>query len=226
MNSAIQNNRHLQYRSAGLPHRPRRLLVLSHGVGGNETNLVSLAAHAPKDTLALLVRGPLALGPDQYAWFRVAFGPNGPVPDLAAAEESRLRLVRFVAEMQAIHGVAPEHTVVGGFSQGGIMSASVALTRPGLVAGFGLLAGRILPEIESQLAEPRALAHLQAFIGHGRDDTKLPVDWAYRADAWLTALQIRHQMELYPTDHAIPLAMQRDFFAWFDRITSDSHPSS
>ncbi|TDR42552.1 hypothetical protein DFR29_108137 [Tahibacter aquaticus] len=35
--------------------------------------------------------------------------------------------------------------------QGGIMSAAVALSRPELVSGFGVLAGRILPEIELQL---------------------------------------------------------------------------
>ncbi len=55
-------------------------------------------------------------------------------------------------------------TVVAGFSQGGIMSASVALTRPEAVGGFGILAGRILPELEPAIADPAALRHLRAFI--------------------------------------------------------------
>ncbi|MFZ8474721.1 hypothetical protein ACO1MO_14010, partial [Staphylococcus aureus] len=55
------------------PSRPVALLVLLHGVGGNETNLADLASIAPADTLVVLVRGRLMLGPNQYAWFRVSF---------------------------------------------------------------------------------------------------------------------------------------------------------
>lgn len=52
------------------------------------------------------------------------------------------------------------------------MSASIGLTRPGALAGFGILAGRILPELAPQIAERAALGRLRAFIGHGRDETK------------------------------------------------------
>jgi phospholipase/carboxylesterase len=210
----------LAYLAPVAPARPRRLLVLCHGVGGNESNLLALAACAPADTVVVLARGPLTLGAGQYAWFQVAFGPQGPRPDLAAAEQSRQMLAAFIAGMQARYDVDPADTVVAGFSQGGILSASVALTRPDLVGGFGVLAGRILPELESQLAGPEALARLRAFIGHGRNDTKLPVDWAHRADAWLTRLGIGHETRLYPGDHGIAPQMQADFFAWFDAIAS------
>lgn len=215
----VRTDHTLAYRLANSPASPRRLLVLAHGVGGNETNLASLAKGAPEHTAVVLVRAPLAFGPGQHAWFPVSFGPQGPRPDLDAAETSRKLLARFVGEMQADFGIAPDMTVVAGFSQGGIMSASVALTRPELVAGFGVLAGRILPELEPQLAALDSLRRLEAFIGHGREDTKLPVDWAHRADAWLTALGVAHQTQLYPGDHGIPPAMQDDFLAWFERIT-------
>lgn len=218
----VRIDRSLPYRIASTDANPRRLLVLAHGVGGNETNLASFMPRAPADTAVVLARAPLTIAPGQYAWFPVAFGPAGPRPDLAAAEQSRQLLVRFVEQMQADLGVPPARTVVAGFSQGGIMSASVALTRPDLVAGFGVLAGRILPELEPQLAAPRELRRLQAFIGHGQDDTKLPVDWAHRADTWLTGLAIPHQTKLYAGDHGIPPAMEDDFFAWFERTTAET----
>lgn len=214
----LQTGRSLSYRMAAAPAAPRRLLILCHGVGGNEGNLAALAARLPADTAAVLVRAPLALDPDQFAWFPVAFGPQGPRPDLAAAEASRQRLAQFVSEMQAVYDVGPDGTVVAGFSQGGIISASVALTRPELVAGFGLLAGRILPELEPQLADREALGRIQAFIGHGRHDTKLPVDWAHRADAWLTELGVPHETRLYAGDHGIPPPMQDDFLEWFRKL--------
>jgi phospholipase/carboxylesterase len=226
MNSASISSLHtdgsLAYRIAGaIPATPRRLLLLAHGVGGNETNHAALAERAGAGTLVVLPRAPLELGAEQYAWFPVSFGPQGPRPDLAAAERSRQRLADFIAELQAESGVPPSRTVVAGFSQGGILSASIGLTRPDLVRGFGVLAGRILPEIEPLLADRDALARIAAFIGHGRDDTKLPVDWAHRADAWLDRLGIAHETRLYPGDHGVPASMQEDFFAWFERLTQD-----
>ena len=218
--SALHAGGSLAFRIAGEPTaRPRRLLLLSHGVGGNETNLAALADGLAGDTLAILPRAPLEMGMGQYAWFPVSFGPQGPRPDLAAAELSRQRLAAFVAGVQERHGIPPAMTVIAGFSQGGIISASVGLTRPELVRGFGVLSGRILPELEPLLADREALSRIDAFVGHGRDDSKLPVDWAHRADAWLRQLGVAHETRLYPGDHAIPPAMRDDFLAWFERLT-------
>lgn len=221
MSMNLHSDQALAYRLRRPPVPARRLLILAHGVG-NETNLAPLAQYAPDNTLVALVRGPLTLAPGQHAWFQVSFGAQGPRPDLIAAESSRVQLAAFIAGMQSAHGIAPSATVVSGFSQGGIISASVALTRPELVCGFGVLAGRILPELESQLADREALGRLHAFIGHGRDDTKLPVEWAHRADAWLTELGVAHDTHLYPGDHGVAPVMQADFFAWFSRTTSCS----
>ncbi|MCA6215429.1 dienelactone hydrolase family protein [Ideonella sp. B7] len=200
------------------PAAPRRLLVLLHGVGGHEQSVAGLAHGVPDDTLVALVRGPLALGPQQFAWFQVAFTAQGPriVPE--QAEHSRRALIALIAELQHVHGVAPAHTVVAGFSQGGIMSASVALSAPATVAGFGLLSGRILPELEPHLAPPAALAGLRGFVGHGEYDSKLPVDWAHRAHQWLDALGVPHVLKLYPIDHGISAEMQGDFLAWWQAL--------
>ena len=196
------------------PAQPKALLVLLHGVGGAESNLGELAAEAGPDTLVLLPRGPLTLGPGQFAWFRVAFTASGPRIDAQEAEQSRLDLIRFVAQVQAAYGIAPQQTVIAGFSQGGILSASVALTAPESVAGFGVLSGRILPELEPHLAEPARLATMQGFIGHGDFDSKLPVMWAQRSDALLAQLGVAHESRRYPIDHGISSAMQADFLQW------------
>lgn len=200
------------------PAQPKALLVLLHGVGGSESNLGELAADACPDTLVLLPRAPLTLGPGQFAWFRVAFTASGPRIEAQEAEQSRLGLIRFVAQLQAAYGIAPQQTVIAGFSQGGILSASVALTAPESVAGFGVLSGRILPELEPHLAEPARLTRLQAFIGHGEYDSKLPVMWAQRAEALLSQLGVTHNSRRYPIDHGISVAMQVDFLQWLDGV--------
>lgn len=196
------------------PAAPARCLVLLHGVGSNETHLLDLASGADPATLVVLVRGPLSLGPQQYAWFRVAFAASGPQIVPQEAESSRQALLRLLASLQARHGIAPDRTVVAGFSQGGIMSASVALSSPQSVAGFGLLSGRILPELEPVLASRTQLALLRAFVGHGEQDTRLPVEWAYKSDQWLRDLGVQHEVHLYPIDHTISAQMHTDFLHW------------
>lgn len=217
--SELRTDRALAFRTRPAASNDERLLVLLHGVGGNETNLAALGAAAPPDTRIVLARGPLTLGPGQHAWFQVSFGPQGPRPDLEAAESSRRHLAEFIAQVQADFAVPPTKTVVAGFSQGGIMSASIGLTRPELVAGFGILAGRILPELAPQIVDRASLARVRAFIGHGRDDTKLPVEWANKADAWLKELGVEHDTRLYTGDHGIPTEMQADFMRWFEQTT-------
>ncbi|KZC15732.1 phospholipase [Rhodanobacter sp. FW510-R12] len=196
------------------PAAPKALLLLLHGVGGNEGNLAPLADAADPDMLVVLPRGPLAFAPGQYGWFRVAFTADGPSIDAAEAEQSRLALIRLIGQLQAAWRIEPRHTVIAGFSQGGILSASVGLTAPHSVAGFAVLSGRILPELEPQLADRTQLAGLRAFIAHGAHDSKLPVSWAQRADQWLDALQVPHETRIYPIDHGLSAEMQADFLAW------------
>jgi phospholipase/carboxylesterase len=196
------------------PTMPRHCLILLHGVGSHEANMAQLAKGVDANTLVILPRGPLTLGPGQFAWFRVAFGANGPSINTEEAERGRLTLIHFVQQVQLKYGVTPANTVIAGFSQGGIMSASVALSAPESVSGFGLLSGRILPELESHLASSERLSTLNAFVSHGEQDKVLPVAWAHRSDVLLTQLGVTHELHLYTTDHGISDDMHADFLTW------------
>lgn len=199
-----------------VPATARKCAILLHGVGGNESNLIDLANGIDPDTLVVFPRGPLTLSANQFAWFRVAFTADGPRIVEAEAEDSRRRMIHFVEQVQSAYGIPPENTVIAGFSQGGIMSASVALSAPERVKGFAILSGRILPELEPHLATRERLAHLRAFVGHGEHDHTLPVLWAERADQWLTDLGVEHITRHYPIGHEISPAMHADFLEWLN----------
>lgn len=202
----------LQYRLSPATGPMRGRLLLLHGVGSNERGMVALGEHMPADLEVLAVQGPLAIGPQAYAWFNVQFGAQGPVIDAGQADASRRQL------MALIESLASAPTVIAGFSQGGIMSAGVGLTAPQLVKGFGLLSGRILPEIAEHVAGPGALSNLKAFVAHGIHDNKLPVSWAEKADQWLNELGVRHELKLYPIGHELSGAVVADFVEWLDAL--------
>ena len=94
----------------------------------------------------------------------------------------------------------------------------MALSSPEHVAAFGVLSGRILPELQPHLADKQKLATLRAFIGHGEYDSKLPVVWAQRSDQFLTELEVEHLARLYPIDHRISPSMQAEFWEWLQNL--------
>ncbi len=189
---------------------PRARLLLLHGVGGNETNLAGFAPYLPADLEVLLLQAPLQISPQGYAWFQVSFTAQGPRINESQAQASRELLQQFIGTQSSIP------TVIAGFSQGGIMSACVGLSAPALVAGFGLLSGRILPEIEPHIAPREDLQRLSAFIAHGRHDDKLPLFWAERATEWLQRLGVPHQTHIYDTNHEIIEKEILDFVEWLN----------
>lgn len=196
------------------PAEPKYLVVLLHGVGSSELSMKDLGECFSDDTLVVMPRGPLVLGPTQAAWFRVAFTQDGPKIIEAEAEDARQTLIRFIQQVQTEFNIAPKNSVVAGFSQGGIMSASVALSRPDLVAGFGVLSGRILPELAPHIASSENLKDLKAFIGHGEFDNVLPVIWAEKSKNLLRELNVSFVSYQYPVEHRISSEMHADFLNW------------
>lgn len=199
------------------PQHPQACVLLLHGVGSNENDLAGLARDFPADTLVVLARGPLVFGPGQYAWFRVAFTAQGPLVDLDQAEASRQQLIALVEHVGQAYGVLPANTLIAGFSQGGLLSTSIALSAPEKVGGFAMLSGRILPELAPLIAGRKRLQALRGFIGHGEFDDRLPFFWAERATRQLDELGIAHEMHRYPIGHTISRAMADDFTAWVSR---------
>ena len=208
----------LPYRLRPATGTPTACVLLLHGVGSNEAGLGALAKMFDPHWLVVLPRAPLQMGPQQFAWFAVRFTAHGPVIDAAQADFSRGVLGRFVEEIQQAHGITPARTVIAGFSQGGIMSAGLALTEPQRVAGFGLMSGRILPEIDPIIAQASQLRTLRGFVSHGRNDTTLDVSWAERANQTLDRLGVAHEFRLYSAGHEITPAMAADFRDWLGEV--------
>jgi phospholipase/carboxylesterase len=199
------------FRKACSSSAPKGRLLLLHGVGSNEANLASMAASLPADLEILLLRGPLQVGPQGFAWYQVNFTSNGPSFNQEQAESSRQLLLRF------IKALPPLPTVIAGFSQGGIMSSSVGVTEPELVKGFALLSGRMLREIDPRIAAADRLKSVSAFIAHGLQDNVLPVDWAKEADAWLERIGVAHETHFYTMAHEIIAEELADFSAWLTK---------
>lgn len=190
------------------------LLLLLHGVGSNEDDLFGLAPYLDERFLIISVRAPNTLGPGSYAWFDVDFTPQGPVIDPAQAEASREALIDFIGEAITAYSADPNQVYMMGFSQGAIMSASVALTRPDLVAGVVLMSGRILPEIQPLMAAPEKLEGLPILVIHGIIDTVLPIDHGRASRQLLASLPVELTYHEYPMGHEVSQESLAEVSSW------------
>lgn len=205
----------LSYRLRTAKGTAQGLVILLHGVGSNEQSMAGLAALLPEDIHVVLVRSPIQLGPSSYCAFQVNFTANGPQINAEAAASSRLLLADFIPKIQQRLGVNPSQTIIAGFSQGGIMSAGLALCSPELVRGFAILSGRILPEITPFIStEVEELKKLSALVLHGTEDATLPIAWADKSIAWLEQLGIQLLHHRYSAQHEITSQMAHDFVEW------------
>src|SRR5947209_12280623 len=166
------------------------LLVLLHGVGSNEYDLFGLAPYLDKRFLIISVRAPYTLGPDSFAWFEINFTPQGIIIQPEQAEASRNTLIAFLNEAVDSYHADPRQVYLMGFSQGAIISASVALTRPELVAGVVLMSGRILPQIEPLIASHEELDGLPFLVVHGTADMVLPITHGRASRQFLPSLPV------------------------------------
>jgi phospholipase/carboxylesterase len=190
------------------------LLLLLHGVGANERDLFPLASELDPRLHILSLRAPLTRGPNSYAWFSVAFLPTGFKIAPEQLDASRERVIAFIHAAIKRYDADPERVYLLGFSQGAIMSLTVALTEPELLAGVIALSGRIPPEVEPEMVAPERTAGLPLFLAHGRQDSVIPYEWAERAQPILERQGVALEYRAYDMDHQIGAQTLADLTEW------------
>ena len=171
----------LVHRERPAAGEPDGLLVLHHGRGADEQDLLGLAdVLDPERRLHVVTpRAPLVIpGWPGYHWYVV---PRVGFPDPDTFHAAFTALAEFHDELWERTGLTQDRTVLGGFSMGSVMSYSLGLAaeRPppaGILAFSGFV-----PTVEGwepHLADRKAT---RAFIAHGRTDPIMDVAFARRA---------------------------------------------
>ena len=198
------------------------LLVLMHGVGSNAQDLFSLAPYAPPQFHVLSLQAPYAMGPDAFAWFQFSVNADGS-RSIAVDQElhSRALVAQTVEQAAQQLGVPPERVVVGGFSQGGIMSLSLLLTQPALLRAICVWHSRLLPEVLPAQVDPAQLADRQVWLSHGSEDNVIPLRSAHQTRDHLRPLPVALSYHEYPCTHTIHPDELRDSMQWLQDLSCE-----
>ncbi len=182
--------------------RPPLLLVL-HGYGASEVDLLPIMEASDPRYLAVALRAPHALPSGGFAWFSLSSSEGRIVSDEDEAMKSVESLASFIASFSKERGVDPERIHMLGFSQGAMMSLATALSEYPRVSAIALLSGRVLAKAKERIPEGRAYPSLSAFIGHGDSDPIVPVRHGRATYELLESLRAVAEYREYPMKHEI-----------------------
>lgn len=189
------------------------LLVLLHGYGSDERDLMGLAPYLDPRFQVVSVRAPQALAMGGYAWFAVQFTPFGLVLDHTQAQESRQQLEAWLEALVAAPGVDRSRVFLLGFSQGAGMALGLALHRPELVTGVAFLSGLVVPQM-MPAGDPKKLSALSVLMTHGRQDPLIPIAQGRASRLLLEQLPVRLRYQEYEMGHEISEECLEEVRGW------------
>jgi phospholipase/carboxylesterase len=206
--------------------RPALCVVLCHGFGASGTDLVPLGAELLARTPALGNRvrfvfpaAPLALegfGGEARAWWPIDFeaavaarasGSQGRAAMRARVPEglvqARRQLAACLEALAQTSGLPMSRTVLGGFSQGAMVTTDLALRQDEAPAALVIFSGALIAETEwrARAARRKGLSVLQS---HGRQDPLLPFQDAVALRDLLTEAGLRVDFLPFDGPHTIP----------------------
>jgi phospholipase/carboxylesterase len=208
----------LTYRERPAAGTAEGLLVLHHGRGADELDLLGLAdVLDPERRLHVAApRAPLTLpGSPGYHWYVV---PRVGYPDPETFHAAYRQLAAFHDELFTRTGIGPARTVVGGFSMGTVMSYALGLgaDRP---APAGILAfSGFIPVVEGWEPDFTGRRQLKVFVAHGRGDPIMNVEFARTARTLLESGGLEVDYHESDAGHTIDPAHIGPAVAWLGAV--------
>jgi predicted esterase len=151
---------------------PRRTLLLLHGTGGDENDLLPLGRELDSGAALLSVRGKILENGMPRFFRRLAEGVFDEEDVIRRAHE----LADFVGVAATHYGFDPKGVIAVGYSNGANIAAAILLLRSEVLAG-AILLRTMVPLVPAVLPD---LAHARVLISSGKQDPLVPVENAQR----------------------------------------------
>ncbi|MBM3666942.1 MAG: phospholipase [Actinobacteria bacterium] len=202
---------------------PEGALVLLHGRGTGEQDLHPLldALDPGRRLLGITPGGPLTgLPPSGRHWYAIEQVGQ---PHEETFVETMTQLSAFLDALLRERGIPWDHTVVGGFSQGGAVSLALALGT-GRPRAAGILAmSCFLPTVRGWRIDVRAKRGMHAYVSHGTYDNIIPVGFGRRVRDLLEEGGLEVEFRESRVQHQIDPELLPEMQAWLAARTSGAN---
>ena len=189
-------------------------LLLLHGTGGDENDLIDLGRTLSPTAALLSPRGKVLEHGAPRFFRRLAEG----VFDLPDLHRQTADLATFVSAAATEYKLDATKIIAVGFSNGANIAASLLLSNPGVLAGAILLR----PMVPFEPSTSPALTGVPVLIAAGAADPIVSAAQTDRLAAILQASGVTVKVVKQPAGHGLTSADVATAKAWLADITSDN----
>jgi phospholipase/carboxylesterase len=212
------------------------MFICLHGRGDWGESYIDLApAINENDYRFIFPTAPLALPGALFEWFRL-----DNLDRALNARKARPTVLNLVNEVLERFQTPADRVVLGGFSQGGMMTYEVGLRYPQKLAGLVVLSGLLIADAPFNFMNPpdpatyyaqdkgdlkevlaeTAARQIPVFIGHGTYDPVVPVIAGRGAAQLLKEVGVPVEYYEFPGQHEINFEVLQKITAFLERVTS------
>ncbi|WCK52333.1 alpha/beta hydrolase-fold protein [Aneurinibacillus sp. Ricciae_BoGa-3] len=185
------------------------VIFVMHGIGSNEENVLSLVQELRDDFILIGIRGPLNQG-NGFAYFTIQ-GYGNPHRDIF--DESIAKLEKFIDYAAQTYPIDENHQYLLGFSQGAILSMTLALTMGNKIKGIVALNGYV-PQFVKEEYRIKRIDDVSIYISHGEFDPIFPLQIGKENKDFFTERSQNVRFTTYPVGHEVSHENQKDFVKW------------
>jgi phospholipase/carboxylesterase len=209
---SVLHHRVVMPRETTAPLHPT--LILLHGRGADEEDLLGLSPYLDRRFMITGVRAPHPFPySGGFTWYEV--GEVG-TPDPVMFKSSYEKLSSFINGFIEQYPVDKKQVYLLGFSMGTVMAYALALTQPSLFRGVVANSGYLAEDTHLTYLWNQ-LSNVEFFVVHGSQDPVIPVQMARRAKELLEAGRAHFEYKEYPMAHQIGEESLQDFSLWLTR---------
>jgi predicted esterase len=194
-----------------VPGTSNRTLLLLHGTGGNERDLIPLGRELDASAGLLSPRGRVLENGMPRFFRRLAEG----VFDLDDLKKRTNELADFVAAAARHYQFAGDKVVAVGYSNGANIAASMLLLRPEMLRG-AVLFRAMVPLIPESLPD---LSSVRVWIGAGSGDPIIPTSETQRLVELLRSSSADVTLRFFNAGHDLTSSDVETARHWLDEST-------
>ena len=185
------------------------ILFAFHGIGHHEEFAWINFGGIMDDFIVVGVRGDLEYK-NGYAYYHLEdFGK----PDMETFDDCMKKMPAFIKDVIDEYPVDENHVYLGGFSQGAILSNTLAMLMGDDIAGIVSMNGYV-PEFLEERYGLKDVAHLDVFLSDGREDELFPPEVGRKNEKYFKEKGADVTYTTYETAHAVSDENKVDVARW------------
>jgi phospholipase/carboxylesterase len=191
-----------------IPNQLYPVIYLLHGMGSDEEDIFSLFEDLKEEAILIAIRGPLQRG-SGYAYFdvlRIGY------PVIESFDSIINELEAYTVQVQKLYPIDPQRQFFAGFSQGAILSMSLAINMGDRLKGIVALHGYIPQHVSSgKIAD---LENVLIYIAHGQSDEMFSMSIGKLNEAFFRDRSPQVTFNPVPHGHWISDQEKKDTLQW------------